>query len=922
MVETAVHRFRSRGASRADASGATLKYSADGKYLFRCEADQIHVLSAKNGQRLHECVRADAVRAAQQAEAAKKKEDAQEDDEKEAKPVEVEDESKLYSDVTALALHPHNALQLLAAYADGKVLTWDFCDEKILQTVDAKVPILWMQSSTTCPSSLIMVVAGHVATQNPRKVELLKNEETQENAAATTTEVKTPTTLWSLIEFNLKKKRRGRSLVEQGKVAFTSASMHSYTEPTEVAGFAGDYVVVAAGDRVFTVRLDKPKDVNNKQLRAFTIERIAHLRDVTCVAVSAKEPEFSLGDSIGQIYRYHGPKQQLSNAKMHWHSHAVHCLNYSSDGKYLMSGGEECVLVSWHLESGRRAYLPRLSASLSLIATRAEGAGYAVALEDHMLFQYNHITKEEEWHSLGLARSGESAQHTLPSRQLVFDPVTQSLPLNGLSSAGVLQFYDAYKDRVLQSLALTERNQVTRTEDEEIPQSIAQQIGFSPSGQELVTLQQIGKNITGDEQTLRFWSRRADGTFFVNTAIDAPHGSAHVTSLACSPSSNRFSVITGDDKGEFKVWKQQQQGDMVIWLCQSVVQFREEAITSIAFSDDGSLVAVAYNHLLTLWDIGTNALRHVISSADGARIEQVLFTGKTSPFLVLRTASQVQVWHLLNFALWWRYEVPEGQSTLVSANARKQQFVVCLKTESEDAKQNKSLVVVFQPSSPVPVQMHVLTLAEQQVWSVQYHPKTGDLLVLDDKSAMWHVGALSSEALRRKHEAQQIATPSAYDAIYKRAVESSTSKKQQKHKSSKAAVAAPTSADSSALFEAPAHVLPSMTALYRSFMDTMLSKSTVTADEDKEATDAATPAASQKKKNKKRKNKQSYNDYAETPVQEQEDSVEDKQKRLKRLVDNELANTALQQQTYSTLVDAFRKKKQTNGRKSKANGSS
>lgn len=917
MVETAVHRFRSRGASRADASGATLKYSADGMYLFRCEADQIHVLSAKNGQRLHECVRADAVRAAQQAEKAKKtdEEDAADD---EANPVDEEDESKLYSDVTALALHPHNALQLLAAYADGKVLTWDFCDEKILQTVDAKVPILWMQSSTTCPSMLIMVVAGHAPSQIARKVEK-KAEEAQD---AATTEAKMPTMLWSLIEFNLKRKRRGRSLVEQGKIAFTSASMHSYDDPTEVSGFAGDYVVVAAGDRVFTVRLDKPTDVNNRQQRVFTVERIAHLRDVTCVAVSAKEPEFSLGDSIGQIYRYHGPKQQLSNAKMHWHSHAVHCLTYSSDGKFLVSGGEECVLVSWHLESGRRAYLPRLSAPLSLIATRAEGAGYAVALEDHMLFQYNHITKEEEWHSLGLARSGESAQHTLPSRQLVFDPVTLSLPLNGLSSAGVLQFYDAYKDRVLQSLALTERNQVTRTENEEIPQSIAQQIGFSPSGQELVTLQQIGKNNSGDEQTLRFWTRRADGTFFVNTAIDSPHGSSYVTSLACSPSSNHFSVITGDNKGEFKVWKQQLQGDVVIWLCQSVVQFREEAITSIAFSDDGSLVAVAYNHLLTLWDIGTNALRHVISSADGARIEQVLFTGKTSPFLVLRTASQVQIWHLLNFALWWRYEVPSGQNTFVSANARKQQFVVCLKTESEDEKESKSLVVEFQPSSPVPVQMHVLTLAEQQAWSVQYHPKTGDLLVLDDKSAMWHVGALSSEVLRRKHEAQQQATPIAYDAIFKRAVESSKSKQQQKAKSNKAAVSStPTTVDSSALFEAPAHVLPSMTALYRSFMDTMLSKSTATVDEEKNA-DAAASSANQKKKNKKRKNKQSFNDYTQTPVQEQEDSVEDKQKRLKRLVDNELANTALQQQTYTTLVDAFRKKKQTISRKSKVNGSS
>lgn len=235
---------------------------------------------------------------------------------------------------------------------------------------------------------------------------------------------------------------------------------------------------------------------------------------------------------------------------------------YSTDGNFLLSGGEECVFVSWHIESGRRSYLPRRSAPLAAIATRTDGAGYAIVLDDHVLFQYNYITREEEWHSLGLARSGEAASVTLPSRQLVFDPISNAIPLNGLSSAGVLQFYDPYKDRVLQSVVLTERNQVTRTEDEDIPQILAEQLQFSPSGQELVTLhsnylskQDSNKKKNGDEQSLRFWKRRENGSFFVNTAIDAPHGSESVTCMAFSPSTYNESVVTGDNSGEFKVWK-------------------------------------------------------------------------------------------------------------------------------------------------------------------------------------------------------------------------------------------------------------------------------------------------------------------------------------------------------------------------------
>lgn len=862
---------RSASASTAALAAPTLTYSSDGKFLFEREAHVVRVRNAKNGQLLHECVRAETLSLERSTDATERQ-----------------------SPVVALALHPLNALQLLAAYADGKVLVWDFSDENVLQEFDAKAPVLWMGSSDASPSMLLLVV-GDAAK-------------------------------WMLIEFNMKKKRRSRVLLEQSKLAFTTASMQSYCEPVDGSGdrFVGDFAVLAAGDRLFAVRVQR--DVNDSSVgRSFVTHKFTHVRQVTCVAVHPSSPEFVIGDVIGQLYRHHGP-EAATTAKMHWHAHAVACVAYSCDGAFVLSGGDECVLVTWHMESGRRSYLPRRSAPLAAIATRANGGGYAVALSDHVLFQYNHVTKEQEWHAVGLARSGESAAVTLPSRQLVFDPLSGAIPLNGRASAGVLQFYDPYKDRVVQSVVLTERNPVTRTEDETIPHVVAEQLQFSPSGRELVTLHSecvidptqatttTTRSPTGDAQSLRFWKRREDNSFFVNTAVDAPHGREPVTSLAFSPSTGSAAVATGDASGEFKVWKP--SAESLSWFCQSVVRFRDAPITALAFSPDGSLLAVAYGHLLTLWDVHTNALRHVLSAADGASIRQVAFTGASSPFVVLTTHAQVQVWNLLRLELWWRYDVPEQSA--VSVDARSGRFLVWLRPSSRDADADTTayLVLVFAPHSPVPLAVRPVDVGPPGVWSVHFHPASDDLVVLDGDSNVWRVGDSALDTHRRKDATSprdETEHASAFAAMFQRATSGTGAGAKTTRPTHRQLVAPSVNATaSSALFEAPAHVLPSMTALYRSFMDTMLPKpSTLGAsgagddDNDNDTTNSSSKRQ-KKRSSKKRQKKQSE---ADDDNARDAEGPDERQKRLKLLVEKELANPALQQQTYSKLLEAFRKAK-------------
>ncbi|DBA03770.1 TPA: hypothetical protein N0F65_005660 [Lagenidium giganteum] len=864
-----------RRSPRVRTNVAPLKYSLNGKYLFQREAHIVRVLHAKNGQLLHECVRADVEAAAAGA-------------------------SCVRHEVTAIAPHPLNSLQVLAAYEDGKVIVWDFIEEKILQEFDAKAPILWMAVSVNAPTMLMMVVS---------------TADKDSDVASK----------WALIEFNMKRKRRGRTILDYAKLPFHTADMQSVEEEESQQegaqadgaswAFQGDFIVISAGARLLAVRVQKNAD-NEGNGRPFVTQKLYHMREVTCVAVHPRKLEFSIGDSLGQIFRFHGnaltttttnaSALALSTAKMHWHSHAVTCLTYSIDGNYLLSGGEECVLVSWHLESGRRAYLPRRSAALEFIAPRLDGAGYAVALQDHVVFQYNHVTKEEEWHSLGLARSGFDAHVTLPSRQMAFDPVSQAIPLNGVSSAGILQFYNPYKDRVLQSVMLTERNQVTRTEDEEIPQIVAESVRFSPSGHDLVTLHSnvLTDAKKGDDQSLRFWKRRENGSFFVNTAVDAPHGTATVSCMAFSPSSYNDCVVTADVDGEFKMWKK--SADASSWHCQSVVKFRDEPISAVAFTADGSLLAVAYNHLLTLWDVGTNALRHVITSSDGSAIQQVVFTGKTSPYVVLKTGKEVQVWNLLNFDLWWRYEVPA--SCHVSAEAHNDEFLVWMQVE-EDKEELKYLVLTFNAAQSMPVRFTTFVL-DTEVWSVQFHPKNGDLLVMDVQLNVWRIGEQQSDKNRRKDALAKAAADAeeagVLDSLYKRASRSAAAMKKKQFQQTTA-----NHKNANALFEAPAHVLPSMTALYRSFMDTMLPKPSRDVSNGAEEDDASKEKKSKKKNKKRKKQSAPSTDDAPDAADTTADATREteKQKRAKTLVEKEMANSALQQQTYSKLLEAFRQRR-------------
>ncbi len=77
------------------------------------------------------------------------------------------------------------------------------------------------------------------------------------------------------------------------------------------------------------------------------------------------------------------PATDLRPRKMHWHRKGVETVKWSLDGNYIISGGSETVVVIWQLDTGKRQYLPHMSATIKNVVVSPTGASYAVRLADN-----------------------------------------------------------------------------------------------------------------------------------------------------------------------------------------------------------------------------------------------------------------------------------------------------------------------------------------------------------------------------------------------------------------------------------------------------------------------------------------------------------------------------------------------------------
>jgi NET1-associated nuclear protein 1 (U3 small nucleolar RNA-associated protein 17) len=303
-----------------------------------------------------------------------------------------------------------------------------------------------------------------------------------------------------------------------------------------------------------------------------------HTKAITCVAISPDGGKLAAGDATGRILIWHDVAATLASraadlaaqkqrqreltventaggyeteeeamdlveppaATVHWHAHAVGALTFSLDGKYLLSGGQEAVLVIWDVESGRRAYLPRLGGPLTGITPcPSDPALYAVRQADNTLRVINAATMTVEASVHGMRPLPRAhLEKGAPPPPLTVAPGSGLAVVTGPHA--VLQWYDLTRDAHVDKLQLSARSVVSLTETDAAalggvygppPEPAALEVAFSRDSGAMATVETRPDPAGGGavQHCLKFWDRAAPGDatygspYRLNTLADQPH---------------------------------------------------------------------------------------------------------------------------------------------------------------------------------------------------------------------------------------------------------------------------------------------------------------------------------------------------------------------------------------------------------------
>ncbi|GES57823.1 WD domain protein [Aspergillus terreus] len=346
-------------------------------------------------------------------------------------------------------------------------------------------------------------------------------------------------------------------------------------------------------------------------------------------------------------------KKNLSPRRLHWHRDPVSAVRWSRDGNYVISGGLETVMVLWQLDTGRKQFLPHLSAQICNIVVSETGSAYLVKLADNSLvllsarelqpfatitgLQLCPKTPNAKIHA-SKARPSAAPPAVLhpqyPDHLLVPVPVRQQLSPEGLSSADfcVLQTYDIRTDSHVSRQALARTNATTlnvgpegsRIDTPDVALLDVAHDGkwmatvdtWSPHQQDIsvLDLSTGGSDQYAAEVFLKFWKwSNATKAWELVARIDGPHftklGPASVLDLASRPHTHEFATVGSD--AVLRLWcpttrqrsglKQEHYTEpLESWKCRNTIDLggyigtegSSVSTASLTYSEDGSALAL------------------------------------------------------------------------------------------------------------------------------------------------------------------------------------------------------------------------------------------------------------------------------------------------------------------------------------------
>ncbi|TDG48678.1 hypothetical protein AWZ03_005007 [Drosophila navojoa] len=329
---------------------------------------------------------------------------------------------------------------------------------------------------------------------------------------------------------------------------------------------------------------------------------------ITCVRMSPCEEAAATGDELGRVivWRQFDNQERVQCTEHHWHHTPVTSIAFTPSGISFYSAGHEAVLVKWTLSNqDEKKFVPRMASIIRHIVI-SDGNEHVLACTDDNALHFvspNEGKLQSTLQHFTYALPDKTGKPMFPIG-LCLNPRTNTLVLNG--RIGHLQFYSAYTKSMLYNLRVVDNNVNSQESERIIYNTCVTRAAFNINW--MATGEMYNDQRNFPELRLKFWQYQEKlQRYKLNTNIELPHEHGFQAIIF----SNQFQVkdLRCASAGQDNVIKLWTLGDSEniykrteMWSCAAQASYKRQALGSICFSQDGSLLAAGYGSTLVLYD--------------------------------------------------------------------------------------------------------------------------------------------------------------------------------------------------------------------------------------------------------------------------------------------------------------------------------
>ena len=235
-----------------------------------------------------------------------------------------------------------------------------------------------------------------------------------------------------------------------------------------------------------------------------------------------------------------GNRSSYLMRRVHWHSHQISALTFTGDGAYLVSGGEESVLMMMHLTESKRQFMPRLGGPITAIAISPDDRLFAVAVGSNQIRIVDPVNQQVKRTLEGIGLCQRIKPITVQYQQHFCRVPHHRDSYIVPSAPGCIQWYNLKRDCSEGSLSLMPYIMVSRAKEKEPDRYVAQFMQWNHDGTRLATvLMRSTRSVLGS--VLESEQRGHDRVLRVN---DLP---LHLSEWQLRDLCGRFGTITRCD---------------------------------------------------------------------------------------------------------------------------------------------------------------------------------------------------------------------------------------------------------------------------------------------------------------------------------------------------------------------------------------